>query len=107
MLHWKSLACICLSLQYVGRHVHVNLMGRCSGVTVDPIVHNIHNVYILLVKILHCVVNSLGNNWIVNCLWRLCALESLGQLHTQWGGQPLSGHKFLLSALSHADVCCK
>ena len=46
VLHWKSLACICLSMQYVGRHVYVNLMGRrCSGVTVDPI------VYILLVKI--------------------------------------------------------
>ena len=35
-----------------GGHVCVNLMGRrCSGVTVDPIVHKIHNVYILLVKI--------------------------------------------------------
>ena len=43
---------LCLSLQYVGRHVYVNLMGkRCSGVTVDPIVHRIHNVYILIVKI--------------------------------------------------------
>ena len=52
MLYWKSLACICLSLQYVGRHVYVNLMGRrCSGVTVDHIVLEIHNVYILLVKI--------------------------------------------------------
>ena len=51
MLHWKSLACICLSLQYVGRHVCVNLMRRCSGVTVDPIVHEIYNVNILLVKI--------------------------------------------------------
>ena len=48
VLHWKSLACICLSLQYVGRHVCVNLMGRrCFGVTADPIVHKIHNVYIL------------------------------------------------------------
>ena len=46
VLHWKSLACICLSLQSIGRHVYVNLMGRCSGVTVDPIVHEIHNVYI-------------------------------------------------------------
>ena len=46
VLHWKRLACICLSLQSVGRHVYVNLMGRCSGVTVDPIVHEIHNVYI-------------------------------------------------------------
>ena len=46
VLHWKSLACICLSLKSVGRHVYVNLMGRCSGVTVDPIVHEIHNVYI-------------------------------------------------------------
>ena len=47
VLHWKSLACICLSLQYVGRHVCVNLMGRiCSGVTVDPFVNKIHNVYI-------------------------------------------------------------
>ena len=46
VLHWKSLACICLSLQSVGRHVYVNLMGRCSGVTVDPIVCEIHNVYI-------------------------------------------------------------
>ena len=45
-LHWKSLTCICLSLQSVGRHVYVNLMGRCSGVTVDPIVREIHNVYI-------------------------------------------------------------
>ena len=52
VLHWKSLACIFLSLQFVGRHVYVKLMGRCSGVTVDPIVHEIHNVYIyLLVKI--------------------------------------------------------
>ena len=25
-------------------------------------------------------------------------------VHTLWGGQPLSGHKVLLSALSHADV---
>ena len=52
VLHWKSLACICPSLQYVGRHVCVNLMERrCSGVTVDPIVHEIHIVYRLLVKI--------------------------------------------------------
>ena len=52
VLRLKSLACICSSLQNVGRHVNVNLMERrCSGVTVDPIVHNIHNVYILLVKI--------------------------------------------------------
>ena len=59
VLHCKSLACIRLSLQYVGRHVYVNLMGRnCSGVTVNPIVHKIHDVYILLVKI--CVGNSLG-----------------------------------------------
>ena len=41
------------------------------------------------------------------CLWHMCALESLGQLHARWGGQPLSGHKVLLSTLSHADVCCK
>ena len=69
VLHWKSLACICLSLQYVGRRVYVNLMRRwCSGVTVDLIVHKIHNVYILLVKIWHCVVNSLGINKIVNLL---------------------------------------
>ena len=40
VLNWKSLPCICLSLQYVGRHICVNLMGRrCSGVTVDSIVH--------------------------------------------------------------------
>ena len=39
VLHWKSLACICPSLQSVVRHVYVNLMERCSGVTVDPIVH--------------------------------------------------------------------
>ena len=64
VLHWKSLACICLSLQYVGGHVYVNLIGRRSGVTVDHIVHEIQHVYI--VKILHCVVNSFGINWIVN-----------------------------------------
>ena len=46
VLHWKSLACICLSLQSVGRHVYVNLAGRRSGVTIDPIVHEIRNVYI-------------------------------------------------------------
>ena len=46
VLHWKSLACICLFLQSVGRHVYVNLMGRCNGVTCDPIVREIHNVYI-------------------------------------------------------------
>ena len=46
VLHWKSLSCICLSLKSVWRHVYVNLMGRCSGVTVEPIVHDIHNVYI-------------------------------------------------------------
>ena len=52
VLHCISLACICLSLQYVGRHVYVNLMGkRCSGVTDDPIVQEIHHVYIILVKI--------------------------------------------------------
>ena len=52
VLHWYSLACICLSLQYVRRHAYFNLMGRrCSGVSVDPIVQKIHNVYILLVKI--------------------------------------------------------
>ena len=108
VFYWKSLACICLSLQYVGKHLYVNLMGRrCSGVTIDPNVHRIHDVYILLVKIWHCVVNSLGINWIVNLLWHLCALESLRQLHVWWGGQPLSGHKILLIALSHADACCK
>ena len=49
VLHWKKLGKP-LSLQYVGRHVYINLMGRrCSGVTVDPIVHGIHNEYILLV----------------------------------------------------------
>ena len=69
VLHWKSLACICLSLQPVGRHVYANLMGRrYSGVTVDLIVHEIHNVYISLVMICHCVVSSLGINWIVNLL---------------------------------------
>ena len=50
VLHWKTLACICLSLslQYVGRHVYVNLIRRrCSGVTVDLIVRMIHHVYIL------------------------------------------------------------
>ena len=36
--------------------------------TVDPVVHEIHNVFILLVKICDCVVNSLGINWIVNLL---------------------------------------
>ena len=46
VLYWKSLSCICLSLQSVWRHVYVNLMKRCNGVTVDPIVHEIHNVYI-------------------------------------------------------------
>ena len=46
VLHWNSLACICLSLQSVGRHVYVSLTGRCSGVTIDPIVHEIRNVYI-------------------------------------------------------------
>ena len=52
VLHCKSLAYICLSLQYVGRHVYVNFMGkRCSGVTFDPIVQRIHHVHILLVKI--------------------------------------------------------
>ena len=40
------MACICLSLQSEGRHVYANLMGRCSGVTVDPIVREIHNVFI-------------------------------------------------------------
>ena len=46
--YWHVYVC----LQNVGRHVCVNLMGRtCSGVTVDPIVHKIHNVYVLLVKI--------------------------------------------------------
>ena len=40
-------------------------------------------------------------------MWYLCALESLEQLHARWGGQPLSGHKVLLSALSHANVCFK
>ena len=55
ILHWKSLECMCLSLQYVERHVYVNLMERrCSGVTVDPIVHEIHHVYISLVKMRLC-----------------------------------------------------
>ena len=50
-LHWKYWH-VYVCLQNVGRHVCVNLMGRtCSGVTVDPIVHKIHNVYVLLVKI--------------------------------------------------------
>ena len=63
---WHAYVCLC---NYVGRHVCVNLMGKkCSGVTVDPIVHEIHNVYILFVKIWHCVVNSLGISWIVNLL---------------------------------------
>ena len=45
---WHAYVC----LQYVGRHVYVNLMRRrCSGVTVDPFVHEKHNVYILLVKV--------------------------------------------------------
>ena len=39
---WHAYVC----LQSVGRHVNVNLTGRCSGVTIDPIVHGIHNVYI-------------------------------------------------------------
>ena len=28
VINWKSLACICLSLQDVGRHVYVNLMEK-------------------------------------------------------------------------------
>ena len=52
VLHCKSLACICMSLQNGGgggRRVYVNL-NSCSRVTIDPIVHEIHYVYILLVN---------------------------------------------------------
>ena len=57
--HWA--VSLCAPLEKVGmhmpvsaicrRHVYVDLMRRCNGVVVDPVVHRIHLVYILLVKI--------------------------------------------------------
>ena len=49
-------------------------------------------------------MNSLGIYWIVNLLVASVCSWEFGTTATQWGGQPLSGHKVLSSALSHADV---